>query len=235
MVLPSMVQKTTEKFTDQRLLSSRFVTTASDNHYPLSTNRMSLTELPNESESIMESPASSAQPKEPQNNSDSANLVGNKRQQSLATNSSTGHLVYVRRKLETEHGKTNISSNGDMACSLGLRKFGVEVSAKTEMQQEQSVRLEDQKNGAEEGPRLAETKEEISSYWTERFNCLQDHLKYLDESGSKDYAEKLRNFSIEELNKYAIELEKRAIRLSLEEGVQSKLVKDLNLLGKSLQ
>lgn len=210
---------------------------------------MSLRELPNESGTAMKSPVSSLQPKEAQNNSDSANLVGNKRQQaeytstpasrhqSLATNGSTGHLVYVRRKLETEHGKTNTASNGDTACSSGLRKFSIEeASTKTETQQELAEKPEeDQNKAAAEVPSHIEPQKEISNYWTERFNRLQDHLQFLDKSGLKDYAEKFRNFSVEDLNKHAIELETRAIRLSLEEALQSKRVKELNLLGKSLQ
>ncbi|PKU77667.1 uncharacterized protein LOC110097701 isoform X1 [Dendrobium catenatum] len=241
----SMVQKTTDKFTDQRLFSSRNVTTASDMHYPISINRMSLSELPNESGGIMKSPLGSVQPIKVQDNSDSANLVGNKRQQgecsstpparnqALATNGSTGHLVYVRRKPETEHGKTNTTSNGEIACSSGLRKFSIEASSKTETQQEQTTKPEDQNKAAEEAPSLLESQKEITNYWTERFNRLQDRLQYLDKLGSKNYAERFRNFSIEELNKHAIELEKRAIHLSLEEVLQSNRVKDLNLLGKS--
>lgn len=198
-----MVQITSDKFTDQRLLSSRNATTASDKHYPFSINRMSLTESPSESGSTMKSTVSSVQPKETQNNSDSPNLVGNKRQQSEcsstppaprhqspATNGATGHLVYVRRKLETEHGKANAASNGDTACLSGGRKSCIEASAKTEMEREQTAKPEEDRNkAAAEVPCHVEPQKEISTYWTERFNCLQDLLQNLDKSGLRDYAE----------------------------------------------
>lgn len=236
-----MVQKT-DKLTDQRLFSSRNAT-SSEKYISFSMNRMALGDIPNDLGSVMESPVSSIQPNEEQKDSDLAKFVGNKRQQPECSSTpgaigSTCHLVYVRRKLETEHGKVNVASNNDIVCSPGLTKCSNELSEKTEIQQEQSGKPKEDhdKKAYDDTPsHVDEPPIEILNYWTERFNMLQDHLQYLDKSGSKDYAAKFRKFSVEELNKYAVELEKRAIRLSLEEAMQSKHVKDLNLLGKSSQ
>lgn len=255
-----MVQKT-DKFTDQRLFSSRNATT-SQKHFSFPIRKMALENLPDELRSIMDSPVSPVQPNEARKTSDLAKLSGSKRQQpesssTPAPNGSTCHLVYVRRKLETEHGKTNAASNENISCSPGVRKSLEKTEAQLEQTgnsgEDHSKTMEQIGNPAEDYSKTMERTEnpedhsktidevsshanepqiEILNYWTERFNVLQDHLQYLDKSGSKDYAEKFRNYSVEELNKYAVELEKRAIRLSLEEALQGKRVKDLNLMGK---
>lgn len=69
--------------------------------------------------------------------------------------------------------------------------------------------------------------------WEERYFQLQMYLKNLDQSTLEDYVEKLRALSPAELNKYAIEQEKRTIQLSLEEGVEQQRVRALDVLGKS--
>ncbi|KAK8936055.1 hypothetical protein KSP39_PZI013206 [Platanthera zijinensis] len=228
-----MVQKT-DKFTDQRLFSSRNATTSSQKHFSFPIRKMALGDLPDELGSIMDSPVSPVEPNEARKTSDLTKLAGNKRQQpeSSSTPAPNGscHLVYVRRKLETDHGKTNAASNENTSCSPGVKKS----LDTTEAQPEQTGNpKEDHSKNIDEVPsHVDEPQIEILNYWTERFNVLQDHLQYLDKSGSKDYAEKFRNYSVEELNKYAVELEKRAIRLSLEEALQGKRVKDLNLMGK---
>ncbi|KAK8955243.1 hypothetical protein KSP40_PGU011109 [Platanthera guangdongensis] len=178
------------KFTDQRLFSSRNATT-SQKHFSFPIRKMALGDLPDELGSIMDSPVSPVQPNEAQKTSDLAKLAGNKRQQpeSSSTPAPNGscHLVYVRRKLETDHGKTNAASNENTSCSPGVKKS----LDTTEAQPEQTGNpKEDHSKNIDEVPsHVDEPQIEILNYWTERFNVLQDHLQYLDKSGSKDYAE----------------------------------------------
>ncbi|CAK9178322.1 unnamed protein product [Ilex paraguariensis] len=67
---------------------------------------------------------------------------------------------------------------------------------------------------------------------TERFIRLQNFLKQCDES-NQNYTQMLLNFSPAELSRHAVELEKRAIQLTIEEGKEMQRVKALNVLGKS--
>ncbi|KAG0453313.1 hypothetical protein HPP92_025703 [Vanilla planifolia] len=201
--------------------------------------------MPNESESNMEPIVSSLQADETGTGSFSASLAGSKKQQEESSLSPTSRLqtpatkgspslVYVRRKLETVHGKINASSAGD---TPDLPKMGSEAREKDEVQWEElEVSKMAQREAADPAQSNVELQREVSiNYWTERYNRLQEYLKYLDQSGLKDYAKKYQTFSIEDLNKHAVNLEKRAIRLSLEEALQSQIVRDLNLLGKSSQ
>ncbi|KAL7189810.1 hypothetical protein ACSBR1_039449 [Camellia fascicularis] len=68
---------------------------------------------------------------------------------------------------------------------------------------------------------------------TERFIHLQKVLKQCDESKQRDYIQMLLNLSPAELSRHAVELEKKAIQLTVEEGKQMQRMKALNILGKS--
>ncbi|KAA8537410.1 hypothetical protein F0562_026903 [Nyssa sinensis] len=57
----------------------------------------------------------------------------------------------------------------------------------------------------------------------ERFLCLQKFLKHCDESNQRDYTQ----------TDMQVELEKRAIQLTIEEGKEIQRMKALNILGKS--
>lgn len=70
-------------------------------------------------------------------------------------------------------------------------------------------------------------------HWEERFLQLQILLKKLDEADQEDYLQMLRSLSSVDLSKLAVELEKRAIQLSLEEAKEVQRVGVLNILGKS--
>ncbi|XP_047938858.1 uncharacterized protein LOC125186528 isoform X2 [Salvia hispanica] len=54
--------------------------------------------------------------------------------------------------------------------------------------------------------------------WEEQYNRLQSFLKMLDQSDQYEYVQMLRSLSYVELSRHALELEKRSIKLSLEEG-----------------
>ncbi|XP_058098534.1 uncharacterized protein LOC131243308 [Magnolia sinica] len=67
----------------------------------------------------------------------------------------------------------------------------------------------------------------------QRFLQLQLFLKNCDQSSQEEYIKMLRSLSAAGRGKHAVELEKRAIHLFLEEGKEMQRVKALNALGKS--
>ncbi|KAI3781336.1 hypothetical protein L2E82_11348 [Cichorium intybus] len=75
--------------------------------------------------------------------------------------------------------------------------------------------------------------EQSMEHWNARFVQLQKYLKQCDSSNHEVYLQELRSFSPDECSRHAVELEKRAIQLVVEEGREIQRVKDLNVLGKS--
>ncbi|KAL6841107.1 hypothetical protein ACP4OV_029076 [Aristida adscensionis] len=69
-------------------------------------------------------------------------------------------------------------------------------------------------------------------YWNERFNRLQTYLENCDRSTQEGYLRTLRSLSAAGRSMHAIELEKRAIHLLVEEGKELQRMKTLNVLGK---
>ncbi|XP_052189524.1 uncharacterized protein LOC127799493 [Diospyros lotus] len=65
----------------------------------------------------------------------------------------------------------------------------------------------------------------------ERFLHLQTFLKQCNES-SRDYIQMLQSLPPAELSRHAVELEKRAMQLTIEEGKQLQRMKALNVLVK---
>lgn len=65
-----------------------------------------------------------------------------------------------------------------------------------------------------------------------RFMHLQAFLKQCDEPDQKDCLQALRSLSAAARSGHAVELETRAIRLSLEEGKEMKRMRMLNVLGR---
>lgn len=75
----------------------------------------------------------------------------------------------------------------------------------------------------------------VNKNWEERYLQLQMFLKTLDQSSLDDHLQMLRSFSAVELSRHAVELEKRAIQISLEQAKELQRVKVLNVLGKSVR
>ncbi|WOK98411.1 hypothetical protein Cni_G07122 [Canna indica] len=71
--------------------------------------------------------------------------------------------------------------------------------------------------------------------WKERFLQLQMFLKSCDQSSQEDYLQMLRSLSAAGRSMHAVELEKRAIHLLLEEDKELHRMKVLNILGKALE
>ncbi|XP_047938859.1 uncharacterized protein LOC125186528 isoform X3 [Salvia hispanica] len=68
--------------------------------------------------------------------------------------------------------------------------------------------------------------------WEEQYNRLQSFLKMLDQSDQYEYVQMLRSLSYVELSRHALELEKRSIKLSLEEAKEMQRVRFADVLGK---
>ncbi|XP_051189435.1 uncharacterized protein [Lolium perenne] len=68
--------------------------------------------------------------------------------------------------------------------------------------------------------------------WKERFIRLQEFLKNNEQSGQEEYIRMLHSLSSVGRSKHAIELEKRAVNLLIEEGKELQKMKSLNVLGK---
>ncbi|PRQ19271.1 hypothetical protein RchiOBHm_Chr7g0215391 [Rosa chinensis] len=80
---------------------------------------------------------------------------------------------------------------------------------------------------------LVDPKRNNDENRTERFLCLQNLLKLIDESNQGEYIQMLRCLSSSELNRHAVELEKRSMLLSVEEAKEIQRMKALNILVKS--
>ncbi|XP_015960619.1 uncharacterized protein LOC107484579 [Arachis duranensis] len=72
---------------------------------------------------------------------------------------------------------------------------------------------------ASSGPASGNPKGLKSVHWEEQYQQLQMFLRKLDHSDQEEYILILRSLSFVELSRHAIELEKRSIQLSLEEGM----------------
>lgn len=66
----------------------------------------------------------------------------------------------------------------------------------------------------------------------EQYGRLQSLLKMLDQSDQYEYVQMLRSLSSVELSRHAVELEKRSIKLSLEEAKEMQRVRFVDVLGK---
>lgn len=83
-------------------------------------------------------------------------------------------------------------------------------------------------------PLFTDSKSVDDRKWEERYVHLQNFLKMCDdESIYKDHVQKLRHLSPAELSIYAVELERRAIQLTIEEGKELQRMKALKILEKS--
>ncbi|PIN01666.1 hypothetical protein CDL12_25826 [Handroanthus impetiginosus] len=88
-------------------------------------------------------------------------------------------------------------------------------------------------NVSQELHRSGDTKGNSEQLRTERFIRLQKFLKQYDETNQTEYTQRLLHLSPAELSKHAVELEKKAIQLTIEEGNEMQRMKALNILGKS--
>ncbi|XP_042509447.1 uncharacterized protein LOC122085074 [Macadamia integrifolia] len=195
--------------------------------------------------------------------------------QSSSNNNANGHLVYVRRKSESEIGKSStceIMENSADCPPLRQLNHGEQGTSRQQIQMKDSkiscfpafapipmappmifssggptVPLSLGKSGtclslAESNcPAVSSAVPFLASPpasnepWRERSLRLQTFLRNCDHSSQEEYIQMLRSLSAAGRSKEAVELEKRAIHLLLEEGRELHRMKTLNVLGKSTQ
>lgn len=185
--------------------------------------------------------------------------VGIKRLQSDTPSSPGYHNVYVRRKVESEHSKVNpsqdLKGNGrdkakEQETHQDVQQDQQEEASRTQVSSPVAESVEivssksPEKTNAEivpekteppvaSGTGIQEDVKQLSiQYWNERFNRLQTYLESCDHSTQEGYLRKLRSLSAAGRSMHAIELEKRAIHLLVEEGKELQRMKALNVLGK---
>uniref|UniRef100_A0ACD5XYZ2 Uncharacterized protein n=1 Tax=Avena sativa TaxID=4498 RepID=A0ACD5XYZ2_AVESA len=78
----------------------------------------------------------------------------------------------------------------------------------------------------------ADLKRSSTQDWKQRFIRLQAFLRNNEQSGQEEYIRMLQSLSSVGRSKHAIELEKRAVNLLIEEGKELQKMKSLNVLGK---
>lgn len=142
------------------------------------------------------------------------------------------NLVYARRKSDAELSNSRTS---DKNRTSGYQQVEAKIKANDSIQS--FSRIPD--NSAATRIRNCENKQSAilnsaaMDNWNARFVQLQKYLKQCDSSNPEVYLQKLRSFSTDECSRRAVELERRAIQLMMEEGREIERVKDLNVLGKS--
>ncbi|KAL8150273.1 hypothetical protein V2J09_020081 [Rumex salicifolius] len=173
--------------------------------------------------------------------------------QSPGGNSVNGHLVYVRRKAETESGG-NKNTTDETTSDHGANNSSQSRQIVTQPEQEKpqlkeskvaclpsiapipavsNVNYSSGKPSVPHSVTSSDKKRTSNQNWEERYVQLQMFLKKLENSSLEDYLEKLRALPAAELSRHAVELEKRSIQLSLEEANELRRVKSLDVLGKS--
>lgn len=302
-----MVQQMIDaKFNEYGLANSGTSLPTCDRQPPISIKKTPLRDLQNETRNISS---------KPHNNSplskgkglpvDDVKVCGSKRpipdcppsptcNSSPCNNGSNSHLVYVRRKAESEPGKTNASNieNENPPQAIKVTTVNEHEPPKLECKMQDfkfsqlptftnipAASLPPFLSGEPSAPHslgkpgngfpsggswmphtfgktvngLTVSEPNYSTVTTgmpflvtpksqkmhiqqrqERFDQLQARLKSSDNSNQDEYIRTLRSLSAADRSKHAIELEKRAIYLSLEEGKQFQRVMSLNVLGKPL-
>lgn len=202
------------------------------------------------------SQGTSVLPKDKGPTTEPGKAIGIKRPQTDTHSGPAYHNVYVRRKVESEHSKVNpsqeLKGNGkEKAKELeGSQDVQHEEANKPQVAPPaaESVELVSSKSPEKPNEEIVpekteppvasstgiqeEVKQSTIEYWNERFNRLQTYLENCDNSTQEGYLRELRSLSAAGRNMHAIELEKRAIRLLVDEGKELQRMKSLNVLGK---
>ncbi|PKA61114.1 hypothetical protein AXF42_Ash006010 [Apostasia shenzhenica] len=198
---------------------------------------------PNETNNIASKPLEESPHKDNGSITGFAGFSGSKRKQlsSPSTLSPTqqpgysvynGHLVYVRRKLEAESSKVcadNVDCSESVNDGFTEMKFPRDEHEKKSMASGDEICMCSPKNCIDSPKKLSISPIEGEEYWKERFVRLQMFLKNCDQSNQEEYVQRLRSLSASGRNMHAVELEKRAIQLLLEEGITSYNDSNLSL------
>ncbi|KAI3784413.1 hypothetical protein L1987_43512 [Smallanthus sonchifolius] len=136
------------------------------------------------------------------------------------------------------------TSSGNVNCNLvyARRKYDAELSNSDKNQTTFQQAAGDKKESFAQNSIAAATttrtrnceNDQTMEHWNARFAQLHNYLYQYDNSNQLEvYVQKLRSFSRDECNRHAVELERRTIQLTVQEGIEIKRVNDLNVLGKS--
>ncbi|KVH88232.1 uncharacterized protein LOC112502402 [Cynara cardunculus var. scolymus] len=151
------------------------------------------------------------------------------------------NLVYARRKSDAELSNSRTSDKNRISSyqQLGDQNHIPHTEAKIKANDSVPSFSRTPANSAAARIRNCENEQSVilnspaMDNWNARFVQLQKYLKQCDSSNPEVYLQKVRSFSTDECSRRAVELERRAIQLMLEEGREIQRVKDLNVLGKS--
>ncbi|GJS02274.1 hypothetical protein Tco_0318782 [Tanacetum coccineum] len=143
----------------------------------------------------------------------------------LSNNGSHDHFNYARRKYElgrqvgtekiTGYPRPHVQQEINQISGKNIH-YG-SVVAPNQMGSKTSV------------PRFKESGDEQR---TDRFIRLQNFIKQCDGSNHRENIQSLLRLSPLELSRHAVELENRAIQLTIEEGNEMQRMQALNILGK---
>ncbi|KAL7156309.1 hypothetical protein ABFS83_02G001100 [Erythranthe nasuta] len=204
------------------------------------------------------------------------------------SNVGSGHIVYVRRKPETDLAKSNVSHvrvdavdcppAKRNACHIRVDTVVCPPSVKSSDQGEATQQRKEMNEHVisvsdipslqrASSPSFSSTGRSVSpslgmsnnisspenmkhahvdcanptsedpimvnvALWEKRYCRLQSLLKMLDQSDQYEYVQMLRSLSSVELSRHAVELERRSIKLSLEEAKEMQRVGLFDVLGK---
>ncbi|KAI3446344.1 hypothetical protein Pfo_003009 [Paulownia fortunei] len=187
------------------------------------------------------------------------------------SNAGSGHIVYVRRKPETDLSKSNAcDTQSDAVDCPHFRKStdqGETTQQLTEINEPVICISDVAPLRRASSPSFSSTRRSVSpslgmsssisspenikhvhvncanppsedpimvnvTLWKERYCHLQSLLKMLDQSDQYEYVQMLRSLSSVELSRHAVELEKRSIKLSMEEAKEVQRVGFFDVLGK---
>lgn len=138
------------------------------------------------------------------------------------------NLVYARRKSDAELSNSRTSDKNRISGDQNhIPHTEAKIKANDSVQSFSRIPVNSTRI------RNCENEQSAMDNWNSRFVQLQKYLKQCDSSNPEVYLQKLRSFSTDECSRRAVELERRAIQLMLEEGREIQRVKDLNVLGKS--
>lgn len=189
---------------------------------------------------------------------DSTNVFGTKRphpdsmsppcHQTPGNKGVNGQLVYARRKVEVEHGKTSICQRLDSIGSPKSRKLGSDEQKEPKMQQNHTQQynalpyspgnpitgLKPNNRVVTAAPAASlDSQKQKNLNWKERIYRLQMFLTSCDQSSQDDYKQKLRSLPAAARSRHAYELERRAIHLLEEEGKELQRMQVLNVVTEA--
>lgn len=174
--------------------------------------------------------------------------------QFLSSTCAKDNSMHDYRKFESELGKRKIQDAGDksthnfqsrLAKEIAQQKIQIRESKPSNLPAFAPMPMPSLMTLSSRGPsipsslakptvpNLVDSKVVDEQKRRDRFLRLQQLLKQRDESNQQEYIQMLLGLAPSELSRYAVELEKRSIQLTFDEGKEIQRMKVLNILGKS--